>query len=79
MLSYFAKRIKTAHTRVKYYRNILLLSWWARMRCVCVCVCVCVSVFVLGPHLQHMEVPRPGVESIQNGVTYATAIAQLDP
>ena len=26
------------------------------------CVCVCVCVF-LGPHPQHMEVPRPGVES----------------
>ena len=29
--------------------------------CVCVCVCVCVSFVFLGPHLRHMEVPRPGV------------------
>ena len=38
-----------------------------------------VSFFLfLGPHLQHMEVPRLGVESEQQLPAYATATAMLD-
>ena len=44
---------------ISYYH--ILLREYLRLReveCVCVCVCVC----LLGQHLQHMEVPRLGVE-----------------
>lgn len=34
--------------------------------------------FVLWPHLQHTEVPRPGTEIQATAVTY-TAVATLDP
>ena len=44
----------------------------------CVCVCVCVCVF-LGLHLQHMEVPRLGVEMDQQLPAYTTATANRDP
>ena len=33
----------------------------------------------LGPHVQHMEIPRLGVESELQLVAYATATAALDP
>ena len=33
----------------------------------------------LGPHLQHMEVPRLGVESELQLLIYATATARQDP
>ena len=50
--------------------------------CVCVCVCVCVCIFLsfvfLGPHLQHMEVPRLGVESELQLPAYARATATPD-
>ena len=46
--------------------------------CVSVCVCVCVCVF-LGPHPQHMEVPRLGVESELQLLAYTTATATQDP
>ena len=48
------------------------------MSSVCVCVCVCVCVF-LGPHLWHMEVPRLGVKSELQLLTYITATAMPDP
>ena len=35
--------------------------------------------FFLGSHLPHMEVPRLGVESELQLLTYATAEAMLDP
>ena len=35
--------------------------------------------FSLGLHLQHMEVPRLGVESELQLLTYATATAMWDP
>ena len=42
--------------------------------------CVCFSFsFFLGPHLQHMEVPRLGVESELHLLAYATATAIHDP
>ena len=37
------------------------------------------SFFFLGPHLQHMEVPRLGVELELQLPAYATAIAMQDP
>ena len=39
---------------------------------------VCLLYF-LGPHLQHMEVPRLGVELELQLLAYATAIATWDP
>ena len=39
---------------------------------------LCVCVF-LGPHLQHMEVPRLGVKSELQLPAYASATAMLDP
>ena len=54
-----------------------LFCWgWHLILCVCVCVCVCVC---LGPHLQHMEVPRLGVESELQLLAYTTATAIPDP
>ena len=35
--------------------------------------------FILGLHLQHMEVPRLGVESEQQMQAYTTATATWDP
>ena len=35
--------------------------------------------FALGPHPQHMEVPRLGVESALQLVAYTTATATPDP
>ena len=50
------------------------------MRLASVCVCVCVSSLVfLGPHLQHVEVPRLGVERQLQLLAYTTATATLDP
>ena len=46
---------------------------------VCVCVCVCVCTRILGLHLQHMEVPRLGVEQEPQLPAYATAMAMPDP
>ena len=47
-----------------------------------VCVCVCVYTnrynFFLGLYLQHMEVPRLGVDSELQLPAYATAIAMQD-
>ena len=40
---------------------------------------VFVFLFFLGPHLQHMEVPRLGVESELHLLAYATATAIHDP
>ena len=38
------------------------------------------SLFVfLGPHLQHMEVPRLGIQSEQQLLAYTTAPATWDP
>ena len=37
------------------------------------------GLFVLGPHPQHMEVPRLGVESELQLLAYATATATPDP
>ena len=39
------------------------------------CVCLC----FLGPHMQHMEVPRVGVETQHELPAYTTAIASPDP
>ena len=39
---------------------------------------VVVAVF-LGPHLWHIEVPRPGVEVEQQLPPYTTATAMLNP
>ena len=44
----------------------------------CVCVCVCCFVLFLGPHLQHMEVPRLAVESKLQLPAYTTATATWD-
>ena len=42
---------------------------------VCVCVCVCVySFFFLGLHMQHIEVPRLGVESEQQVLASIAAV-----
>ena len=38
-----------------------------------------VFVVVLGPHLQHMEVPRLGVELELQPLAYTTATATWDP
>ena len=35
--------------------------------------------FFLGLHLQHMEIPRPGVESELQLLAYTTATAMPDP
>ena len=44
-----------------------------------VCVCVCFVFFVfLGPHLQHMEVPRLEVKLELQPLAYTTAIATWD-
>jgi len=40
---------------------------------------VCMYLFILGPHLQHMEVPRRGVESELQLPAYATTRATWDP
>ena len=40
---------------------------------------VCLFVCLLGPHLRHMKVPRPGVELELQPLAYATAIATQDP
>ena len=37
------------------------------------------SFFLLGPHVQHMEVPRLGVELVLQLLAYATATATWDP
>ena len=37
------------------------------------------SFFFLGPHTQHMEVPRLGVESELHPLAYATATAMRNP
>ena len=43
-------------------------------------VFVCLFVFrFLGPHLQQLEIPRPGVKSELQLLAYATAIAVQDP
>ena len=42
--------------------------------CVCARMCVC-----LGPHPWHMEIPRQGVESELELLSYVTAIATRDP
>ena len=42
------------------------------------CWFVCSFVAFLGPHLQHMGVPRPGVESELQLPAYSTAIATPD-
>ena len=36
-------------------------------------------IVIVGPHLQHMEVPRLGVESELALLAYATATAMPDP
>ena len=38
-----------------------------------------IDLFFLGPHLQHMEVPRVGVKSELWLPAYTTAIATQDP
>ena len=37
------------------------------------------KLFFSGPHLQHMEVPRPGAESELQLLAYTTATAMPDP
>ena len=39
----------------------------------------CWEIFFLGPHMQHMEVPRPGVQSELQLPAYTTATASPDP
>ena len=52
--------------------------------CVCVCVAMCVGYFLvvlfflLGPHLQHMEVPRLGSKSELQLPAYAATRAMRD-
>ena len=36
---------------------------------------VCLFVYFLGPHLLHMEIPRPGVQSDLQLLVYSTATA----
>ena len=43
------------------------------------CVIQFISFFLFGPHLQHMEVPRLGVELELQLPNYTTATATLDP
>ena len=46
------------------------------------CICFAFSIFfffLLGPHLQHTEVPRLGVELELQLPVYSTAIARPDP
>ena len=42
-------------------------------------MCVLVSLFFLWPHPQHMEFPKPGVESELQLSAYTTATAIPDP
>ena len=49
-----------------------------RFLCVCVCVCVYTHIF-LGPHVQHMEVPRPEFKLLLQLPAYTTATAMQDP
>ena len=60
---------------VFYFSKILSLCYFIYLNCVCVCVCVC----FLGPHLQHMEVLRLGVESELYLLAYTTTIPMQDP
>ena len=63
-----------------YMRLPLPRSSLPAILCVCVCVCVCVSFcHFLGPLLQHMKVPRLGVESELSLPAYARATATRDP
>ena len=59
-------------TGLQYSVNFLLYS-------IILFFCFFFVVFVLGPHLQHMEVPRLGVKSELRLPAYATAIAMQDP
>jgi len=68
---------ETPHLKkISYKRKLLVKSY------LCMYVFIYLFTFVfLGPHLQHMEIPRVGVKSELQLLAYttATATAPLDP
>ena len=71
-----------------FYLHILYLFYFSNVA-ISVCLCFLLKFiillflltffFFLGPHMQHMEVPRPGIESELQLLATATATATQDP
>ena len=68
------------HSRERQTKTVLMSNDFLRpgplllfCLCVCVCVCVCLLSFVfVGPHPQHMEVPRGLIGAVATGLRHSS-------